>query len=96
MIITHDVNNMQFLHRWATSAFETRLIVTPAVIVTGARQIGKSTLINHLLTGERQYYSLDDLDMAEQAARNPASLTSWSMPATIDEIQRDPELLHEV
>ena len=37
----------------------------PAVVVTGARQTGKSTLAEHLVLGQRRYLSLDDLDVLE-------------------------------
>lgn len=90
------MNDLQMLPGAVTSALEARLQVMPTVIVTGARQTGKSTSVTHLLGGERQYFSLDDLDIMDQATQNPASLLSGSMPITIDEVQRVPELLHAV
>ena len=38
----------------------------PAVVVTGARQTGKSTLVRELLPAGRDYLSLDDLDVRDQ------------------------------
>ncbi|MBM3779745.1 MAG: hypothetical protein FJW23_16145 [Acidimicrobiia bacterium] len=48
-----------------------RLRVMPAVVVTGARQTGKSTLASELVPGHRRYLTLDDLDTID-AARGTA------------------------
>jgi len=47
----------------------------PAVVVTGARQTGKSTLVQQL-PGQprRMYLTLDDLDVLERARLEPAAL----------------------
>jgi len=42
-----------------------RLRVMPAVVVTGARQTGKSTLAQELTPSPRRYFSLDDLDVVD-------------------------------
>ena len=68
----------------------------PAVIVTGARQTGKSTLVEHLLSAPRRYLSLDDYDVADVARRDPAALLEGGDPLTIDEVQRVPGLLPSV
>lgn len=68
----------------------------PAVVVTGARQTGKSTLTQKLIPGDRRYVSLDDLDAVDLARREPAALVGGNQPVTIDEIQRAPGLLHEI
>ncbi len=46
----------------------------PAVILTGARQTGKSTLVEHRLRGKRRYATLDDLDVLDAARRDPEAL----------------------
>jgi predicted AAA+ superfamily ATPase len=43
----------------------------PAVVVTGARQTGKRTLAQALAPCGRRYFSLDDLDVVDQARRAP-------------------------
>jgi predicted AAA+ superfamily ATPase len=68
----------------------------PAVVVTGARQTGKSTLSVALSPGKRRYFSLDDLDVQELARRDPAALLEGSQPVTLDEVQREPDLLSAV
>ena len=70
-----------------------RLRVMPAVVVTGARQTGKSTLARDLTPGTRRYLSLDDLDVVDTARRDPEAIVGGSTPVTIDEVQREPQLL---
>src|SRR5438309_1764610 len=66
-----------------------RLRVMPAVVVIGARQTGKSTLVQELTPGERRFLSLDDLDVADLARRDPETLVGGK-PVILDEIQREP------
>ena len=68
----------------------------PAVVVTGARQTGKSTLAQELTPGRRRFISLDDLDPLDQARRDPEALLGGGQPVTIDEVQREPDLLRAV
>ena len=68
----------------------------PAVVVTGARQTGKSTLAQELTPGRRRFLSLDDLDPLDQARRDPEALLGGRQPVTIDEVQREPDLLRAV
>lgn len=65
----------------------------PAVVLTGARQTGKSTLAQHLLPDERRFVSLDDLDALDLAHRDPEGLLGPPGPLTLDEVQRAPALL---
>lgn len=68
----------------------------PAVVVTGARQTGKSTLAQELVAGSRRFLSLDDLDVVDAARRDPDALVGGRQPITLDEVQREPELLRAV
>jgi hypothetical protein len=65
----------------------------PVVVLTGARQTGKSTLIQRLLDPRREYHTLDDMDVLERAKKEPAALLRSGKPMTLDEVQRGPELL---
>src|SRR5690348_2043254 len=65
----------------------------PVVVVTGARQTGKSTLVRELTTDDRLYLTLDDLDVLDQAQRRPEELVARGPRMTLDEVQRAPELL---
>ncbi len=93
MIIIHGMNT---LPRAVTRALADRLRVMPAVVVTGARQTGKSTLAEELVPGQRRYYTLDDLDAMDAARNDPESLVGGSAPVTLDEIQRAPDLLRAI
>ena len=66
MNIIHDVKT---LPRLVDDALVARLRVMPAVVLTGARQTGKSTLVEQLVPGKRRYRSLDDFDVRDAARR---------------------------
>jgi predicted AAA+ superfamily ATPase len=67
------------------------------VVVTGARQTGKTTLVSRPPIGVgRTYLSLDDLDVRERALQEPGALVRESERLTLDEVQRAPNLLHAV
>ena len=95
MIIIH-VMAEQVLPRLVTPSLNHRLRVMPAVVVTGARQAGKSTLAQELTPGNRRFITLDDLDALDTAQRDPELLVGGDQPVTIDEVQREPNLLHAV
>lgn len=70
MIIIHG---MDTLPRLVESALSERLRVMPAVVLTGARQTGKSTLAAERVAGARRYSTLDDIDVLDAARRDPES-----------------------
>jgi uncharacterized protein len=69
---------------------------TPAVMLVGPRQAGKSTLVKELAAGEHpaRYVSLDDLRTLAATREDPSGfIEGVEGPLVIDEIQRAPELL---
>ena len=79
--------------RWLKPLLDKVLTTFPVVVVAGARQVGKTTLVRDLGKGPaRRYYSLDSLDVLSQAQQDPDSLLE-ELPVTLDEVQRAPELL---
>jgi predicted AAA+ superfamily ATPase len=78
-----------------TSQRQYRALKTfPVVILTGARQTGKRTLILELLPeSSRNYRTLDDIDVLDLTEREPEALVFGKRPIAIDEIQRSPKLL---
>jgi predicted AAA+ superfamily ATPase len=90
------IHRMNPLPRLVSGALANRLAVMPAVVVTGARQTGKSTLAEQLVAGDRRYRTLDDFDVLAAARRDPEALVGGNEPITIDEVQRAPTLLSAV
>lgn len=90
MNIIRCMNNIPLPRALAPRLTE-HLRAVPVVVLTGARQTGKSTLVQ-MLPG-RRYVTLDDFDALEAADRDPDALLGGSQPVTIDEIQRAPRLL---
>ena len=68
---------------------------TPAVLVNGARQTGKSTLVQsaELAKQSRQYLTFDDPGILAAAKRDPNGFVAGlNMPVTLDEVQHVPEI----
>ncbi|MBI4870477.1 MAG: ATP-binding protein, partial [Candidatus Riflebacteria bacterium] len=66
----------------------------PVVLVTGARQVGKTTLLQHLRAPQRAYVSLDDPLVLGLAREDPALFFQrFPPPVLIDEVQYAPGLL---
>ena len=63
------------------------------ILVTGPRQVGKTTALLRLMADNREYVTLDDLEERSLAKRDPAMfLQIHSTPIMIDEVQYAPEL----
>jgi uncharacterized protein len=82
------------LPRVAAQHLTAAAAVMPVVVVMGARQTGKSTLVrSHPVFGKYPYVTLDNSDIREQAAADPAGLLARAPQLVIDEVQRDPDLI---
>ena len=66
----------------------------PVILVTGPRQVGKTTMLQKLMEGtDRGYVSLDDLNERNIAKTDPELfLQLYKPPVLIDEVQYAPEL----
>lgn len=87
---------MTLLRRHITERLVDALSDTPVVLLHGARQTGKSTLVRSLSECEfrAQYHTLDDLDSLAAARRDPIGfIAGIKGNAIIDEVQRVPELI---
>ncbi len=80
-----------FRSRWVGERLATALRVMPAVCLTGARQVGKTTLARRYAGADRPFLTLDSLDVLDQARRDPDALVA-APPLILDEVQRCPEL----
>ena len=67
----------------------------PVILLTGPRQVGKTTLLEHLSAKHSHLYiSLDEFEFRSLAKRDPSLfLEKYPAPVIIDEIQYAPELL---
>ncbi|MFH0998507.1 MAG: ATP-binding protein [Pseudomonadota bacterium] len=66
----------------------------PVLLITGARQVGKTTFLQHISQNDRRYVTLDDPLVLELARQDPALfMQRFPPPVLIDEIQYAPELL---
>ena len=77
------------------SLIEEALKDTPVVLVCGARQVGKSTIIKEVISNNNDYnyFTMDDPSNLAAASRSPSSfLSGINGKIVIDEIQRVPEL----
>ena len=62
------------------------------VLITGPRQVGKTTVLKQLMNDDREYITLDDLEERKLAKNDPALfLQLHSIPILIDEVQYAPE-----
>ena len=91
------MSGSSYIPRSAARLLRKALAVSPVVVVMGARQTGKSTLVqSEPLLAEHAYLTLDDPDVRERARLAPDDLVRSSPRLTLDEVQREPELLSSV
>ena len=69
-----------------------------AVLVTGARQVGKTTMLRRLADGtNRTYISLDNIMARELAQTDPdLFFQTYKPPVLIDEVQYAPQLFERI
>jgi len=83
-----------YIHRLLEESLGRALKTFPAVVVTGPRQAGKSTLVQKVGGDQFRYVSLDEMDIRSLANNDPRGfLSKYPNPVIIDEIQHAPQLL---
>ena len=92
MIIIHAMNDAWYLPRLLSPLVKRALKTSPVVVVSGARQTGKSTLVQRL-GPDMTYETLDDVETLDRAEREPDSLLRSPTPLVLYEVQRSPDLL---
>lgn len=86
-----------FYHREAAAKVRELSAQFPCVLVTGARQVGKSTMLKAMMPEGMRYITLDDYRIVEQAQTDPIGLLeAYGTPLCIDEIQYAPQLLRAI
>jgi len=80
--------------RSAENILKVALSISPAVLLSGARQVGKSTLC---LSLENEYRVFDNFTERAAALNDPIGyISTLPKPITLDEIQKVPELLEGI
>ena len=65
----------------------------PVLLLTGPRQVGKTTLFEICASQKMQYVTLDDLDVRDLAQNDPGLfIQTYKTPLIIDEVQYAPQL----
>lgn len=81
-------------YRILTKAIEKAKATFPALVITGPRQSGKTTLLRNLFRDTHSYCNLEDPDTRMRAKEDPRGfLGQFEKPVVLDEIQYVPELL---
>lgn len=89
---------MQYLKRELERKFLKMNDHFKAILVTGARQVGKTTMLRHLAEGsDRTYVTLDNRMARDLAKSDPVLFFQvYQPPILIDEIQKAPELFEQI
>ena len=67
------------------------------ILVTGARQVGKTTMLKHLAAPDRTYVTMDNAMARELAQSDPVLFfQTYKPPILIDEVQKAPELFEQI
>ncbi|MCF6295694.1 MAG: ATP-binding protein [Flavobacteriaceae bacterium] len=85
-----------WIDRKNTDRIEEAIKTRPVVLLTGVRQVGKSSLLQKLFK-KTKYITLDKIILAEEAETNPTKfLDRFKSQVIIDEIQYAPSLFREL
>lgn len=92
--MNNNSKSKPYRERWITPYLQSAIKDHSVIVLTGARQVGKSTL---LLNAEPfrnwRFHTLDDFDVLEQARSNPEALWAGTNQVILDEVQKAPDIL---
>lgn len=92
--MNNNTNTNPYRERWITPLLQNAIKDHPVIVLTGARQVGKSTLLlNATPFRAWRFHTLDDFDVLAQARSNPESLWAGTNQVIVDEVQKAPEIL---
>ncbi len=93
----HSQAELKYKTRWLASLLREASQAHPIIVLTGARQVGKSTLLQHELPFARwKHLTLDDFDVLAQAKQDPSSLWVGANDVVLDKVQKSANLLEAV
>lgn len=89
---------MKYIDRELERKFLKTSTFFKAILVMGARQVGKTTMLKHLAEGtDRTYVTMDNGMARDLAKRDPILFfQTYKPPILIDEIQKAPELFEQI
>lgn len=89
---------MQYISRTLEQKFLRMNSFFKAILITGARQVGKTTMLKHLAKDQERTYVTMDHTMARILAKTDPVLffQTYKPPIIIDEIQKAPELFEQI
>ena len=88
------MGDQQYLPRVASRLLERTSAASPVVVLLGARQTGKSTLVqSEPFLDDRLHLTLDDLCVRERARMSPDDLVRTAERIILDDVQREPDVL---
>ncbi len=89
---------MEYIHRELERKFSAANHFFKAILVIGARQVGKSTMLRQMAREQDRTYVTMDRERERQLARTDPALffQTYPTPILIDEIQKAPELLNQI
>lgn len=90
---------MAYIHRWAEDEYKLAETIFKAIIFSGVRQCGKTTLMKQSMPENSVFLSLDDPDSAQAARDSSAGFLMRHRNRScvvIDEVQKVPELFHTI
>ena len=81
-------------YRKLTACIENALSWSPVVLITGARQSGKTTLVQKIAQERGYHYqTFDDVRVLEASEQDPIGfIEALPKPVILDEVQRNPKL----
>jgi predicted AAA+ superfamily ATPase len=90
----HSRHGLKYRPRWIAPLLRDAAKDHPIVVLTGARQVGKSTLLQQESPFSNwRYVTLDDFDVLSQARSTPEALWAGTDCVVIDEVQKSTNLL---
>lgn len=97
MDLNSTLDETMYFSRASTKLLKNISETFPVLLLTGPRQVGKTTLLEHIKEKQRSYVTLDDLDERLLAKNDPMLfLQRHPPPIIIDEIQYAPELFSAI
>jgi len=93
----HSHTELKYKHRWLAPLLRKAAKTHPIIVLTGARQVGKSTLLRQELPFSKwRYHTLDDLEALARSRQDPTSLWAGAHRIVLDEVQKSANLLEAV